>query len=223
MINQLLRAADTRTRLVLAAMRLFSEKGYNSTSIADVLHSAKVNSGSLYYFFPGKSELLAAVLDMYHDGIGPMLLEPAWAGVSDPVERIFALLTRYRKSLLDTDCFYGCPIGSLALELHEPDPAVRERLAKNFSAWIDAIAECLSQAKARLPAGQHLRELAQFVLTIMEGGVMQARTFRDIEYFDAAVRQLRHYFQCLEPAGREAPRKKRVQSQLKTTREKNHA
>jgi TetR/AcrR family transcriptional repressor of nem operon len=223
MINQQAQATDTRTRLVLAAMRLFWEKGYNSTSIADVLHSAKVNSGSLYYFFPGKSELLAAVLDLYHDGIRPMLLEPAWAGVSDPVERIFALLARYRKSLLDTDCFYGCPIGSLALELHEPDPAVRERLAKNFSAWIDAIAECLSQAKARLPTDQPLRELAQFVLTIMEGGVMQARTFRDIEYFDAAVRQLRQYFQCLEPAGGEAPRKKRVQSQLKTTREKNHA
>ena len=97
MINQVGQETDTRTRLVLAAMRLFWEKGYNSTSIADVLHSAEVNSGSLYHFFPGKSDLLAAVLDMYCDGIRPMLLEPAWAGVSDPVERIFALLERYRK------------------------------------------------------------------------------------------------------------------------------
>jgi TetR/AcrR family transcriptional repressor of nem operon len=222
-INQVAQAADTRTRLVLAAMQLFWEKGYNSTSIADVLQTAKVNSGSLYYFFPGKSDLLAAVLDLYYEGIRPMLLEPAWAGVSDPVERIFALLARYRKSLVDTDCFYGCPIGSLALELHEPDEPVRERLAKNFGAWIEAIAECLLQAKIRLPPEQHLRELAQFVLTTMEGGVMQARTFRDIEYFDAAVRQLRRYFNLLEPAGREAPRKKRAQSQIKTIREKSHA
>ena len=206
-------------------MQLFWEKGYNSTSIADVLQTAKVNSGSLYYFFPGKTDLLAAVLDLYHASIRPMLLEPAWAGVSDPLERIFALLARYRKSLVDTDCFYGCPIGSLALELHEPDPAVRERLAKNFGAWIDAIAECLSQAKARLPADQHLRELAQFVLTTMEGGVMQARTFRDIDYFDAAVRQLRHYFKRLEPTSSAVPRRKRLrsQSQIKKTREKNNA
>ena len=223
MINQVGPVPDTRTRLVLAAMQLFWEKGYNSTSIADVLQTAKVNSGSLYYFFPGKSDLLAAVLDMYHEGIRPMLLEPAWAGVSDPVERIFALLARYRKSLIDTDCFYGCPIGSLALELHEPDLAVRERLAKNFSAWIDAIAECLSQAAARLPADLNRRELAQFALTTMEGGVMQARTFRDIEYFDAAVRQLRRYFACLEPKDRGAPRNKRVQSPIKKTREKSHA
>ena len=199
-------APDTRQRLVLAAMQLFWEKGYNSTSIADVLQTAKVNSGSLYYFFPGKVDLLVAVLDMYHDGIRAMLLEPAWAGVNDAIERIFALLARYRQSLLDTDCFYGCPIGSLALELHEPDPAVRERLAKNFSAWIDAIDECLQQAKARLPANLNRRDLAQFVLTTMEGGVMQARTFRDIDYFDAAVRQLRLYFKGLNK-----------------TREKNHA
>src|SRR6202042_1326891 len=212
MINQVGEAPDTRTRLVLAAMQLFWEKGYNSTSIADVLQTAKVNSGSLYYFFPGKSDLLAAVLDMYHDGIRPMLLEPAWAGVTDPVERIFALLARYRQSLVDTDCFYGCPIGSLALELHEPDPPIRERLAKNFSAWIDAITECLRQAKTRLPAPTDRRELAQFVLTTMEGGVMQARTFRDIAYFDAAVRQLRLYFKALEP-----------KSRIKTAKEKNNA
>jgi TetR/AcrR family transcriptional regulator, transcriptional repressor for nem operon len=223
MINQAGQAPDTKTRLVLAAMQLFWEKGYNSTSIADVLHTAKVNSGSLYYFFPGKSELLAAVLDAYLEGIRPMLLEPAWAGVTDPVERIFALLARYRKSLVDTDCFYGCPIGSLALELHEPDPAVRERLAKNFTAWIAAVEECLLQAKARLATDLNLRELAQFVLTTMEGGVMQARTFRDIEYFDAAVRQLRQYFKRLEPACDETPRKKRAQSQIKKTREKNNA
>ena len=207
---------------MLAAMQLFWEKGYNSTSIADVLHTAKVNSGSLYYFFPGKSELLAAVLDAYLEGIRPMLLEPAWAGVTDPVERIFALLARYRKSLVDTDCFYGCPIGSLALELHEPDPAVRERLAKNFTAWIAAVEECLLQARARLPTDLNWRELAQFVLTTMEGGVMQARTFRDIEYFDATVRQLRQYFKRLERAD-EAPRKKRAQPQIKKTREKNNA
>ena len=212
MINQADLPPDTRTRLVLSAMQLFWAKGYNSTSIADVLQTAKVNSGSLYYFFPGKSDLLAAVLDMYHEGIRPMLLEPAWAGIDDPIERIFALLARYRQSLVDTECFYGCPIGSLALELHEPDVAVRERLAKNFTAWIEAIEECLLQAKDRLPKGINRRELAQFVLTTMEGGVMQARTFRDIEYFDASVRQLRAYFDHLLS-----------ESKPKKSREKNHA
>lgn len=181
----------------MTALRLFWEKGYGSTSIADVLQGARVNSGSLYHFFPGKQDLLLAVLDMYQQGLHSMLLEPAWRGVSDPIERIFALLARYRRSLTDTDCFYGCPIGSLALELHEPDLAVRERLAANFAAWTEAIHQCLKDAGARLPRELDRRELAGFVLTTMEGGVMQARTFRDIASFDGAVRQLRSYFERL--------------------------
>jgi TetR/AcrR family transcriptional regulator, transcriptional repressor for nem operon len=196
-------APDTRTRLVLKAMRLFQEKGFGSTSVADVLHAARCNSGSLYHFFPGKQDLLLAVLDLYHAGIRSMLLEPAWRGVDDPIERVFALLGRYRQSLIDTECTYGCPIGSLALELHEPDLPVRERLAANFTAWIGAIEECLQAAGERLPANCDRRELAAFVLTSMEGGVMQARTYRQIESFDGAVRQLRGYFDRLlrEAAG----------------------
>ena len=120
---------DTRTTIVLAAMELFWEKGYASTSVADILSRSQVNSGSLYYCFPGKQDVLIAVLEMYRDGIGEMLLAPAWAGVADPVERVFALLARYRRMIVDTECTYGCPIGSIALELHEPDPPVRELLA----------------------------------------------------------------------------------------------
>ena len=83
---------DTRQRIVEAAMELFWLKGYGSTSIADILSRSQVNSGSLYHFFPGKQDLLLAVLEAYRDGIGPMLLEPAWSGVDDPIERVFALL-----------------------------------------------------------------------------------------------------------------------------------
>src|SRR5947208_6314225 len=108
---------STRDRLVSTAMDLFWRKGYESTSVADVLQQAKVNSGSLYHYFPGKRELLLAVLDAYRGGIEPMLLEPAWKGVDDPIERIFALLGRYRQGLEMTECTYACPIGSLALEI----------------------------------------------------------------------------------------------------------
>ena len=216
---------STRERLIATAMSLFWEKGYDSTSVAEVLQKAGVNSGSLYHFFPGKQDLLLAVLDAYHRGIGPMLLEPAWKGVDDPVERVFALLARYRQGIVMTKCTYGCPIGSLALEIHEPDPPVREALARNFEAWVGAIEECLAAARDRLPAGTDRRALAEFVLTTMEGAVMQSRTHRDVAYFDRSVAQLRNYFTLLStgkeakheearrsrrsPRGHAAPRKRR--------------
>jgi len=196
----------TRERIVAEAMRLFWEKGYGSTSIQDILRAAGANSGSLYHFFPAKQDLLLAVLDGYIEGLQPVLLEPAWRGVDDPIDRVFALLAKYRELLVETDCFYGCPLGSLALELHEPDPAVRERIAANFVGWTDAVRACLDAAGNRLPTSVNRRELAQFVLTTMEGGVMQARTHRDIAAFDASVRQLKTYFDMLQESAAAGPR-----------------
>ena len=57
--------------------------------------------------------------------------------------------TGYRQSLLATDCSYGCPIGILALELHEPDPQVQQKLAANFAKWTAAIESCLRDAVGR--------------------------------------------------------------------------
>lgn len=188
----------TRQRLIQAAMTLFAEKGYHSTSVADVLRHARAHSGSLYHVFPTKQDLLLAVLQAYREGIEPMLLQPAWAGVEDPLERVFALLAAYRRMLAETDCFFGCPIGSLALELHEPDPPVLALLDANFDGWIDHVQACFEAAKDRFPAGTDTRRLALFALTTMEGGVMLSRTRRDLTAFDAAVDALRDYLHRLQ-------------------------
>ncbi len=188
---------DTRRKIVFAAMELFADKGFQSTSIADILSRTQLHSGSLYHFFPGKQDLLAAVLEAYRDGIEEMLLEPLWRAVDDPVERIFALLGGYRAMLVTSDCTYGCPIGSLALELHEPDPGIRHLLAVNFGNWVSAIERCLDAAPERLPRGTDRRALAELVLTVMEGAVMQARTHREIGYFDRSIAGLRAHFELL--------------------------
>ncbi len=187
-----------RDRIVRSALRLFAEKGYGSTSVAEILAAADVNSGSLYYVFPGKQDVLLAVLEAYCEGLEPMLLRPAWESVSDPIERVFALLAKYRALLASTDCTYGCPIGSLALELHEPDPAVRELLAKNFQGWVDAIERCFNEAGDRLPRDVDRRQLAMLALATMEGGVMVSRTERTMDAFDDAVAAFRSYVDHLQ-------------------------
>src|SRR5260370_35883955 len=95
-------APSTRDRLIQTGMKLFWEKGYGSTSIADLFQAAGVNSGSLYHFFPGKQDLLLAVLEAYLAGIDEMLLAPSWKGVDEPIERVFAVLARYRMRIGQT-------------------------------------------------------------------------------------------------------------------------
>jgi TetR/AcrR family transcriptional regulator, transcriptional repressor for nem operon len=194
---------STRDRLLAAGMRLFAAKGYQSTSIADLLQEVDAHSGSFYHFFPTKQDLLLAVLKAYRDGIESMLLAPAWVGIEDPITKIFALLGVYRRALEGSSCLYGCPIGSLALEIHEPDPPVRELLSANFSGWVRHIKGCLDGARHRLPRAIDTQQLAVFVLTAMEGGVMQARTHRTLAAFDASVASLRDYFDRLLAAALE--------------------
>lgn len=195
-------SSPTRDRLVEAALELFWFGGYESTSLADVCRKAEANPGSLYHFFRTKEELLEASLDRLLDSIQEGLVRPAWQGEEDPVERIFALLAAYRRSLEMTGMTYGCPVGSLALECRDPSPGVRQRLAANFDAWVAVVRQCLEQARDDFAPGEDLDALATFVLTTMEGGVMLARTHRDLRPFDQAVAMLRRQFELLRSAGR---------------------
>lgn len=192
-------AKPTRDRLVEAALYLFWLNGYAATGIAQILERAGANAGSFYYFFKTKEELLLAVLDLYVRSLDAVIVEPVTTQIEDPMERVFGILNFYRQNLLATGCTYGCPIGRLALEISEEQFRVHKRLADNFDGWTAAVEQCLKDAEAqgRLPAGINLKTLSQFVLTVMEGGVMQSRAHRDIRPFDASVEHLREYFRLL--------------------------
>ena len=188
---------DTRERLVLAAMDLFQRQGYGATGVAQILKAAAAKSGSLYYFFPTKEDLLLAVLEKYKQMLWPVLLQPIFSRISDPIERIFGLLDGYRQFILATDFTYGCPIGNLALEMAHTHPNVRQLIEENFQGWRDAVQQCFDEAGDRFPQEVDRGELASFVLTVMECAVMQARTYRKLDPFDSAVTQLRDYFDRL--------------------------
>jgi TetR/AcrR family transcriptional repressor of nem operon len=189
--------SDTRQRLIEAAVFLFWENGFAGTGVAEILARAKVNSGSFYHFFKSKEALLLAVLDWYLMGLEPYVMQPAFAQSPDPVERVFAVMAFYRQNLIKTGCTYGCPIGRLALEIPEDRADVHHLLAANFDGWTAAIETCLDAARDRLPPDLDRASLSQFVLTVMEGGVMQSRAHRHIGPFDASVRHLRRYFELL--------------------------
>jgi AcrR family transcriptional regulator len=207
---------ETRERLVDVARNLFWKQGYAATGIAEILKDADARSGSLYYFFPTKEDLLLAVLEWYKANLWAQVITPVFERVSDPVERVFGILHGYRRGLLATKFVQGCPVGNLALELSNTHPAARKLIAENFTGWREAIKQCLEAAAGRLPTGTDTGELALFVLTTMEGAVMLARSYRSIEPYDNAVTRLRDYFDRLLAAGsewarpRQKPRKPRL-------------
>jgi len=191
----------TRARLIEVARDLFWRQGYASTGIAEILSAADAGSGSLYYFFPTKEDLLLAVLDWYKANLWAAVVNPIFERVSDPIERIFGILDGYRQGLLQTRFVQGCPVGNLALELANSHPGARKIIAENFTGWREAIEECVRAAAGRLPASTDAAHIALFVLTTMEGAVMLARAYHQIEPYDNAVTCLRDYFDRLKSDG----------------------
>ncbi len=191
---------STRDTIVETARLLFWEQGYEATTLAEVSERARANPGSVYYFFHTKEELLLAVLDAYTELLWPKVIEPVFRASNNPLERIFAILDGYRQGLILTHCTHGCPIGNLALEVGDVLPRARVKIAGNFQSWRDWIRKCLEDPAAGLQPGADPAALAVFVLSVMEGAVMQARAFRSLEPFDQTVGELRKYLTSLTRA-----------------------
>lgn len=57
-------AIDTRTQILTAAFESFAERGYDKTSMDDIVRRSGLSKGSLYWHFKNKHDLLLAVMDM---------------------------------------------------------------------------------------------------------------------------------------------------------------
>jgi len=196
--------AATRERIVETAARLFHEQGFASTGVATILREADVNSGSLYHFFSSKDELLKGVLHWYLENLYPLVMAPIVGQEANPIERVFCLLGWYRQFLLDNECTMGCPVGNLALEVCDTHPEIRDLVNANFDNWASILRSWFEEGDAHLPADIDKEALARFVLTVMEGGVLQARAAGSVEPYDQSVAHLRRYFDSLQ-AARQTP------------------
>jgi AcrR family transcriptional regulator len=187
----------TRERLLQTAFQLFHEQGYHATGVATILREAGVNAGSMYHFFSSKDDLLLKVLEFALDYLEPMVMGPAEAATVDPLERVFVLLNQYREWVGANQCRMGCPIGNLALEVSDGNAAARALIHRNFENWAGRVEGWLGSAADELPVGTDLGRLARFVLTVMEGGLMQARAAGHIGPFDDSVAVLRDHITAL--------------------------
>jgi AcrR family transcriptional regulator len=82
---------QTRARIITAAMRCVAEAGYSQATIRGIANAADMTSGSLYHYFPNKSELLTATVREIDEMVFPRLRAAA-AQVDHVVDRLEAVL-----------------------------------------------------------------------------------------------------------------------------------
>ena len=83
---------QTRARIITAAMRCVAEVGYSQATIREIARAADMTSGSLYHYFPNKSELLKATVKEIDEIAHPRLRAAAQRADDDVVDRLGAVL-----------------------------------------------------------------------------------------------------------------------------------
>jgi TetR/AcrR family transcriptional repressor of nem operon len=184
------RGNATKEQVLSHAAALIREKGFRSTSIADVLERAGIQKGSFYYYFPSKEDLGHAVLDRWIDELQREVLESLSAKAGPPpLERISACLDGFVHEVESSGCRGGCVFGNLALELADVHEGFRARLADSFSKVANAFASLLEQAVAAgdLRPETDARALGTFLVACTEGGILLAKVHKSPDPLRAAV------------------------------------
>ncbi|MFD9336275.1 TetR/AcrR family transcriptional regulator [Streptomyces sp. NPDC060028] len=108
------RAADKRRRLTTEAARVLHEQGVERTTLADIAHAADVPVGNVYYYFKTKDELVLAALSEHSGHLDELISR--LDQLPDPRARLKTLIEAWVDQR-EVTARYGCPTGTLAVEL----------------------------------------------------------------------------------------------------------
>lgn len=179
-------SAPTRDRMVLAAVELFRQRGYDGTGFREVVDRAGAARGAIYHHFPGgKAEL------------GMAVVRRAGGWIADEVERICADATPRAAvealvslaERLTTSGFAapGCPIAAVGLAADDEEGLLRAAVDGVFSRWQAALSGCLARAGVDAEAAD---DEAALVVSAIEGAVVLCRVRGSAEPLDAVRRSL---------------------------------
>lgn len=86
--------AESREKILNTARRLFAEKGYAGCNVSDIARAAGMSQGNIYWYFPSKKEIFAAVLAEGFTDLGTVIAEAA-AGTGSALEKLDFFLDRF--------------------------------------------------------------------------------------------------------------------------------
>ncbi|GAA2210475.1 TetR/AcrR family transcriptional regulator [Nonomuraea monospora] len=170
------------------ALELFWERGYEATSMADLVERLGLARASIYATFGGKRELYLKALERYLEQ-GRVIERLSQPGPALPAVQAF--LDSYVAEILADELRRGCMVVNTAVEFASRDAVV---LAKVVTSWAEletALAGTLIRARAQgeIPAGKDPQALARFLLVLLQGLRVLGRADPDPRRLRDAVEQ----------------------------------
>ncbi|MEU2924769.1 helix-turn-helix domain-containing protein [Streptomyces sp. NPDC007251] len=154
-----------------SALELFWRRGYEATSMADLVEHLGIGRASLYATFGNKHDLYLKALARYEEsGLSVIVRELSQPGPALPAVR--AVVRRYAAEAADERLrLNGCLITNTAAELAPHDPAAARRVERNWDHLETLLHSALvrAQSQGELPAGRDPLALARTLLVLMQG------------------------------------------------------
>jgi TetR/AcrR family transcriptional regulator, transcriptional repressor for nem operon len=172
--------AETRSKLVQIGTDILSEKGFDTTTIDEVLQRAAVPKGSFYHYFASKAEFGLAVVDNYaflwEQNLTRLLRDPNVR----PLQRIRNYISEAARGLETYEFRRGCLIGNMGQELGGLDEVFRKRILGVLNSWTGFLAACLREGQdaGEIRADLNVQQIASFFWFSWEGAILKAKLER---------------------------------------------
>jgi len=161
-----------KEKIINESLKLFSLKGYLSTTIDDILREVNASKGGFYNHFKSKDELFYAVLKEAQNMWRERVLEGLEL-ITNPIEKLRQLLINYRdRYLKDSDSIPGgCVFVTFSVEFDDQRPDFAEEINKGYVALKAMIRRLLDQARTsgNLKEGVNTQAVSDMVFSGMLG------------------------------------------------------
>jgi TetR/AcrR family transcriptional repressor of nem operon len=165
----------TRREIVKKAAPLFNRKGFEGTSLSDLMRATGLQKGGIYRHFSGKQQLAAEAFDYSWEKSVTGRLE----GVDDvrnSVQRLKKMIDNFvekREGLVPG----GCPLMNTAVESDDGNPRLRARARKALQSWTARLSKIAAEGVARCEINPRIKplDLAQLIISSLEGALLLSR------------------------------------------------
>ncbi len=170
------------------AVCLFWHKGYNATSMQDLVDHLGISRSSLYDTYGDKHSLYLKALDAYQQA-GVQRIDKMIAGAATAKEAINQLIGLFTKEVLNDEQQKGCFMVNAEIETAPHDTAVNELITKNEQTMEDAFYKVVAQGQQNgdITSKTDARALARFLMNTVKGIRVSVRSVKDEAFFDDII------------------------------------
>ncbi len=180
-----------RLKIIESTDALLYQKGFNRMSFSDISEVAGVSKGNLYYYFKTKEDILTAVIDYRIDAMKQMLND--WdKTIATPLDRLkrYVQIANNESSNI---IHYGCPMGSLNIELAKSQPDLQKISKQQF----DVFKKWLTRQMKLLSKSGNAEQLAFTLLVRTQGISVVSQAYKDKKLITREVEQINHWLETI--------------------------